>query len=201
MIYNNSDYSEKSSISLLKFSFFNSFKNLFGKSLLATCIIILFIINSVINFVGCCAYSFTGASVPKHIKTIAIPVAIDKSGSGEPGLGELLTNKLIQKFIDDNTLQIANKSNADAMLECTITSLSDAPAVISAGENVSTRRITITVQAVYRDLVKRKTIFDKSFSNNSDYSATGNINVRRAAIEDAINKISDDILLDTASGW
>lgn len=164
-------------------------------------IILLFIIGGLINFTGCCAYSFTGASVPKHIKTIAIPAAVDRSGSGEPGLGELLTNTLIQKFIDDNTLQIANKSNANSILDCTITSLTDAPSVISAGENVTTRRITITVHAVYRDLVKRKIIFDKNFSNNSDYKAGGNVSVRKAAIDDAINKISDDILLDTVSGW
>lgn len=172
-----------------------------GTHLLPICIILLFITLGLINFTGCCAYSFTGASVPKHIKTIAIPVAQDRSGSGEPNLGEQLTNKLIQDFIDDNTLQIANKSNANSVLDCTITSLSDAPAVISAGENVTTRRITITVHAVYRDLVKRKTVFDKDFTNTSDYQAGGNISVRRAAIEDAINKISDDILLDTVSGW
>ncbi len=176
-------------------------KALHNTHLLSIYIILLFITLGLINFTGCCAYSFTGASVPKHIKTIAIPVAQDRSGSGEPGLGEMLTNKLIQKFIDDNTLQIASKSNANSVLDCTITSLSDAPAVISAGENVTTRRITITVHAVYRDLVKRKTIFDKDFTNTSDYQAGASISVRRAAIEDAINKISDDILLDTVSGW
>jgi hypothetical protein len=35
-------------------------------------------------------------------------------------------------------------------------SLSDAPANYSAGENVTSRRVTITVQAVYKDLVKKK---------------------------------------------
>ena len=201
MVYNYKNVSARLLKILLKKQFLNYLKKSYSTTLLTKYIILLFISWCLINFTGCCAYSFTGASVPKHIKSIAIPVAQDRSGSGEPGLGELLTNKLIQKFIDDNTLRIANKSNADAVLECTITSLSDAPAVISAGENVATRRITITVQVVYKDLVKRKTIFDKSFSNNGDYLSGGNINVRRAAIDDAINKIGDDILLDTVSGW
>lgn len=164
-------------------------------------IILLFMSAAVISFTGCCTYSFTGASVPAHIKTIAVPVAQDRSGSGEPGLGEMFTNTLTQKFIDDNTLQIASKANANSIIECTITSLSDAPAVVTAGENVQSRRITVTVQAVYRDLVQRKTIFDKSFSNYGDYPASGGLNARRTAIETAIDRITDDILLDTVSGW
>ncbi len=164
-------------------------------------LILLFVVPIIINFGGCCAYSFTGASVPKHIKTIAIPAALDRSGSGVPGLSELFTNMLTQKFVDDNTLQIADKNSANSVLECTITSLTDAPAVVSAGENVTSRRVTIAVQAVYRDLVQRKTIYDKSFSNYGDYSATGSINERNNAIQTALDKISQDILLDTVSGW
>jgi len=164
-------------------------------------ILLLFITYLVSNFTGCCAYSFTGASVPKYLKTIAIPNAEDRSSSGEPGLSEMFTSKLTQKFIDDNTLQVTNKSNADAILECTITSLSDVPSVVAAGENVTSRRITITVRVVYKDLVKRKTVFDKSFSNYGDYRSGGSINDRKNAIETAIDRITDDILLDTVSGW
>jgi hypothetical protein len=164
-------------------------------------IISLFIIYGVINFVGCCVYSFSGASVPKHLKTLAIPQTLDRSGSGEPGLGELFTSKLTQKFVDDNTLQIAKKSSADATLTCIISSLNDAPSVVSAGESVTARRITLSVQVTYKDMVKRKTIFEKSFSGYGDYAASGSISVRRAAIEAAIENITDDILLDTVSGW
>ncbi len=163
--------------------------------------IFLFIILSSINFTGCCAYSFTGASVPSHLKSIAIPTADDKSGSGEPGLRELLTDKLTQKFIDDNTLQVTNKNNADAVLNCVITSLNDAPAVVAAGENVTSRRITIAVQVTYTDLVEHKTIFSKTFSNYGDYRADGGMSARNSAIDDAVNNISDDILLDVVSGW
>lgn len=154
-----------------------------------------------LNFAACCAYSFTGASVPEHLNTIAIPIADDRSGSGEPGLRELLTDQTTQKFIDDNTLQVAQRTNADAVLEMTITSLSDAPAIVTAGENVTTRRITIGVQVIYKDLVKRKTIFERGFSNYSDYPSGGSISDRQEAITVAVDKITEDILLDTVSGW
>lgn len=159
---------------------------------------ILFLSLALVNFAGCCSYSFTGASVPEHLKTISIPIADDRSGSGEPGLRESLTNTLIQKFIDDNTFQVAEKLKSDAVLECAITSLNDAPAIVTAGENVSSRRITISVQVTYRDLVKRNTIYEKSFSNYGDYI---NISERADAIQIATDKIAEDILLDTVSGW
>ena len=162
---------------------------------------LLFISFIVFNLSGCCAYSFTGASVPEHLKTIAIPVADDRSGAGEPGLRELLTDRLTQKFIDDNTLQVAPRTNANAILECTILSLSDAPAVVTAGEQVETRRITISVQAVYKDLVKRKTVFEKNFSNYGDYASDGGLIKRKEAVDAAVDLITEDILLDTVSGW
>ena len=161
----------------------------------------LIIIAGLVNFTSCCSYSFTGASVPDHLKTIAIPVADDRSGAGEPGLRELFTSKLTQKFIDDNTLRVSDRVNANASLDCTISSFSDAPAVVSGGENVTTRRITIGVQVIYKDLVKRKTIFEQNFSNYGDYSATGGLNEKNNAINVAVDKISEDILLAVVSGW
>lgn len=174
---------------------FGSKINFLGK------IIHLFIASLVINFTGCCIYSFTGASVPEHLKTVAIPIADDRSGGAEPGLREKLTEVLTQKFIDDNTLQIADKSSANSILECTIISLTDAPAIVTAGEQIATRRITISVKVVNKDLVKRKSIFEKTFSNYGDYPSGGSLDLRRSAIDEAIEKITQDILLDTVSGW
>jgi hypothetical protein len=161
----------------------------------------LFIIGALINFTSCCSYSFTGASVPEHLKTIAVPVADDRSGAGEPGLRELFTSKLTQKFIDDNTLRVTDRVNANATIDCTISSFSDAPAVVSGGENVTTRRITIGVQVIYKDLVKRKTIFEQNFSNYGDYNASGGLPEKNIAIGIAVDKITEDILLAAVSGW
>jgi hypothetical protein len=161
----------------------------------------LFIIGALINFTSCCSYSFTGASVPEHLKTIAVPVADDRSGAGEPGLRELFTSKLTQKFIDDNTLRVTDRVNANATIDCTISSFSDAPAVVSGGENVTRRRITIGVQVIYKDLVKRKTIFEQNFSNYGDYNASGGLTEKNIAIGIAVDKITEDILLATVSGW
>ncbi|NUM61832.1 MAG: hypothetical protein HUU44_06745 [Ignavibacteriaceae bacterium] len=144
---------------------------------------LLFGISAVINF-GCGSYSFTGASVPAHLKTIAIPIAEDKSPAAIPGLRELLTDDLIQKFISDNSLQVTERSTANATLEC-----------------VASRRLTIIVKVVYKDLIQRKTIFESTFTNHGDYVPGEATNERENAVAIAVDKISEDILLAVVSGW
>lgn len=163
-------------------------------------IAVLLIISMLINF-GCGSYSFTGASVPAHLKTIAIPVAEDKSPAAIPGLRESLTDNLIQKFISDNSLQVTERATANAILDCIITSVTDAPAIVSAGEEISSRRLTITVRVIYKDLVQKKTIFEKEFKNYGDYPPGQEASKRPEAIEDAIDKLTEDILLAVVSGW
>lgn len=166
------------------------------------CGIYLFVSLIVINFTGC-FYSFSGASVPSHLKSVAIPVFDDRSGQGEPGMRETFTNRLIQKFNDDNTLRVAEKVNADALLECVIISFSDEAAVVAAGENIRQRKINISVRVVYKDLVLKKVISEKVYSNNDNYdpSAANVTQLRRDAINAAIDKITDDILIGTVSNW
>lgn len=149
-----------------------------------------------------CSYSFTGSSVPPHLKTIAIATVQDRSGSGEPELSDYFTNQLNQQFINDNSLDVTNKTKADAFLDCTITGLEDAPAIVSSGEQEQTRRITIRAKVIYKDLVKRKTVFNKTFSNSSDYQISSGITqAREQAIKETVDVLTEDILLGVVSNW
>jgi len=149
-----------------------------------------------------CSYSFTGASVASHLKTISIPIVKDKSGSGEPNLENNLTNELIQKFIDDNTLAISEKANADAFLECVVTSLPDSPeAVTGTNEKATLRRLTMSIKVVYKDLIKKKTIFERTISEYSTYDTQNFVESRNAAILSIVDKITEDILLAVVSNW
>ena len=169
--------------------------------LLSSLTFFLFIFYSIVNFTSCGVYSFSGASVPSYLKSISIPIAEDRSGSGEPGLRELLTNQLIQKFIDDNSLQVSERGKANANLECTITGFADIPNIVAAGENITSRRLTINVKVIYNDNVNKKKIFNKVFSNYGNYPPAGNLNDRKEAINTAIDRITEDILLSVVSGW
>ena len=149
-----------------------------------------------------CTYSFKGANPPEGIRTIFIPTFRDESGFGLPALAENISQLLKQKFIKDNTLEYAEKTTADGMLDCVIKSVKDEAFVVTGGEQVSKRKITIIVSVDFSNLKKQKSIWKKDFSNWGEYdSSSGGFSKRDEGVNIAIDKITDDILLEVISNW
>lgn len=123
------------------------------------------------------------------------------SGFGEPGLRERFTNELIDRFIRDNTLEVSDRGKADSMLEGMITTVRDEPLVVEEGEQVRKRRITITIKVAYHDLKLQKKVWQKDFSNWGDYESGAGVLERDTGIDQSINKLTEDILIQTVSGW
>jgi hypothetical protein len=164
-------------------------------------VIVAFIV--LVSLSGCagCPYSFSGSSVPSHLKTIAIPLFDDQSGFGEPGLREKFTNRLINRFVQDNSLEVADKTRADSMLEGIIVAVRDEPLVVTKGESVSKRRVTVSVKATYQDLKLKRKVWEKEFSNTGDFEISGGPAQRQVGVDAAIEKLTEDILIETVSGW
>ncbi len=148
-----------------------------------------------------CSYSFTGSSIPPDMKTIAIPVFDDMSGYTEAGLRENLTNSLIQKFIQDNSLQVVDRKFSDTILEGVILSVRDEPFVIAGNEQVNSRRVLIQVKVRFSDQRSKKHYWEKNFSQYADYSAEGGIFAKQQAIQKVIENLTEDILISTVSDW
>src|SRR5437867_3210903 len=72
-------------------------------------------------FSGC--YSFTGASLPAGIKSIAIPLVTDNSNFAQADIRQQLTEGLVQTFTRDGSLQVRDRTASDALLDVTITSI------------------------------------------------------------------------------
>ena len=164
-------------------------------------IIIWIIIVACLSGCAGCPYSFTGSSVPPHLKTIAIPLFDDQSGFSEPNLRELLTMKVIERFTGDNTLQVVDRTNADSILEGIIIRVQDEPLVVEKGEAVTRSKITITVKATYEDKKLKKRAWEKQFSNWGIWELSGGPAQRQASINEALDKLAEDLLLETVSGW
>jgi hypothetical protein len=156
---------------------------------------------SLIVICSACTYSFKGGSVPPHLKTIAIPILEDQSGYGDPTLRDSFTQKLVEIFTSDNTLQLMDRNTADSMLEGMISDVTDTPAALEGGEKVSERRVTVTIRMTFQDLKLRKKLWEKTFSNWGNYPSGGGLTQRNDGIKEAIRKLTEDILNATVSGW
>jgi Lipopolysaccharide-assembly len=148
-----------------------------------------------------CWYSFTGASVPPHWKSISIPIFEDDSNYGQPSLPEDLTNALITKVQRDNTLQLADGKAASVELTARITAvIADKPIAVEQGAQATQMQVDITVEATLFDNVKNKQVWKKSLSAFGTYAA-GALSEREAGLTEAVDKLTDDLLLEIISAW
>ncbi len=157
------------------------------------CILAIILVSS--------CYSFKGGSVPSHLKTVAIPLLDDQSGSGEPNLRERVTNKLLDRFRQDNSLKVVDRTNADAILEGSIVGALDEPYVVAQGETVTRWRITLTVKATFQDMKLKKPMWERQFSNFALYNASEGPTAREVGFAAAIDKVTEDIVNESVSGW
>jgi hypothetical protein len=158
------------------------------------------LLATALSTAGC--YSFTGASVPQHWKSIAIPLFDDESGFGQPALRETVTNELILKTQRDNTLQIADRATASVELNGRITAVeADQPIAVSEGAQASRLQIVVKTSVTLTDKVRQRQVWSKTFTASGTYAPSGGATERDAALNQAVDKLTDDILLETISAW
>jgi hypothetical protein len=152
--------------------------------------------------IDCGVYGFRGSNPTPGINSIAVPVFQDVSGFSDPTLAERLTEELKTKITSDNTFRIADRSMADGILRCTITQVRDEALVISAGENVSQRKISISLTVIFDNLKKQKIIWEKQFENYGEYnSASNEFSERNTGLVIATERVTEDIIIDLTSNW
>ncbi|MDP8208517.1 MAG: LptE family protein [Candidatus Electryonea clarkiae] len=144
---------------------------------------------------GCGIYTF-GGNVPGHLKSVAIPIFENQTSEFE--IVELLTEAVEEAFRVDNTLKIKDIKNADSVLNGTIIRIGDVPSTYNADETVDEYKITVSVQVSFEDKIKGKIIWEEIVSGWGIYPSDG---VRDEGMEKAVEKLAEDILNKTVSGW
>jgi len=180
-------------------NFLSFFRHL--KVIVTRICLLLILVGIVVGVLSGC-YSFTGGSVPPHLKTISIPTAEDVSGFGDARYRELLTQRLVQNFRNDNSLVVVQE-RSDATLTVTLTAITDITASVTPGELERERKVTVAAKAMFMDVVKKQPVWqsEKTFSQFRVYAIADGFQGRDAAIQRTLQLISDDILLAVVSGW
>lgn len=162
--------------------------------------LVILLFSFIIAFLMNACYSFTGGSVPPHLKTINIANVNDISGFGNPEYRDILLQSLLDGFQRDNSLKIVD-AGGDSRLIVSITSITEAPVSISPGELETDRKVNLVCDVEFFDVINQKQIFKRSFSNNDIYAVSEGQSGRDNTIKSLLNKISEDILLSVVSGW
>ena len=150
---------------------------------------------------SCAYYSFTGATIPDNLNTIAIPLVIDNSINTIPSLSDELTELLVNRFVNQTRLSLApNEADADAVLVAEIQRYSNAPSSVSGEETAALNRVTISVNVVYTDQVDEKELLTRTFSNFEEYDPLDIDKEEEAALA-ALESLADDIFTAATSNW
>lgn len=142
----------------------------------------------------CGVYSFSGSSLPAHIKTVGVPLF--ENETAEFGISETLTDGLIDAVSKDNSLKLDRARTADALLKGKIMRIRDTAGQYNEQEIASDYRVYITIQMEFQDVKKKKNLWEESFTEWGAYDSD-----RNSGIADAIKKLTEDILNRTVAGW
>jgi len=149
-------------------------------------------------FLSCGYYSFTG-SIPSDIKSVAVPLFDDNTSF--PGVREDLTNKVIDRFIDENVLQVVPESKADLLITGTILSINEKAAIITTGEDVEQYEVYVNVKVKCSEVKSGKVWWEKTLRRFGIMGGLENIDARNDAINVAITDITQDIIDNTLASW
>lgn len=151
---------------------------------------------------GCAFYSFTGATIPGHLNTIAVPLASDRTDGPLPTLDETLTQQVIAQFVNQTRLQLtSSEADADALLDLRIEQYSNTPTAVG-DERAARNRVSLTVAVRYVDQVNDEELLEQSFTGSEEYDPielgpAGEEEAARAALD----IIAQDIFTAATSNW
>lgn len=146
-------------------------------------------------------YSMGGANIEPDVKTITIDRIPNRAPSGPPGLSQLFTNKLKDKFQSQTSLKFVD-SRGDLQFSGEITDYSTQPQAVTGDEKASMTRLTINVHIKYTNQKYPDKSFESNFSQYEDFESSQNLSsVEDQLVEDISEKLIDDIFNKAVVNW
>lgn len=160
---------------------------------------------------GCGVYSFSGASIPERLRTVAVPLAESRASGGPAALDQLVTEALVDRFADRSRLSLEpDEDAADAVVRSVIERYSITPAAVTGANVAALNRVTLAVRVVVEDRIGEEgavagaasaELLARTFTASSDFDpATGLAGEADAAAE-AVDQIARDAFTAATSDW
>ena len=168
----------------------NAFRDSFHFAILG--LIAMLFLNS------CGYYSFRG-SLPSNLKQVAIPLFNDRTAY--PNIREKLTNYVVNKFVEDNTLSVGDESTADVIIYGTILSIRQQTVAVEQGETSTEYKLVVSVKIKAEDVRNSKVLFEKTIRQYGLLDAAAGLDERDRVIDAVLLLIGDEIVDSTIGSW
>ncbi|MDR3013448.1 MAG: LPS assembly lipoprotein LptE [Chitinispirillales bacterium] len=151
---------------------------------------VLLLLISALTLSACSIYSFSGSTLPPHIRTVEIPVF--DNATLEPGINDDVTTELSREILRSQ-LRPANQ-NADATIRGSVTRYSNRPHTFGAGgAEVQVEQYVVRVSAdvEFFDNRRETIIYKGTVSGEGVYifESEDELAGRDRAVKDLVEKI------------
>lgn len=148
---------------------------------------------------GCGAYKTTPKTA-KGIQTIAVPFFVNRTP--EPDIELIITERIIDNLIIDNTLKVVDEDDADAVLDGVIISFENRPFSFNRDLNAEEYLVVVTVRATLYNRKTNEPIWEKkNFRGDGSYFIESVDRTYQVALDESIREITEQILNITVQDW
>lgn len=147
-----------------------------------------------------CIYSFSGSTLPSHLKTVEIPLFANQSL--EPNVADEITQELSKELLGSNLLKVVER-NGNASISGTVTSYSNAPYTYGASAtrqvNVTQYVVRISADVEFLDTKKDEPIYKGTVSGEGIYDLSKEN--EQAGKSKAVKELVQRIMQNSVQGW
>lgn len=151
---------------------------------------------------GCAYYSFTGAALPEHLNTVAVPLVEDRAPGAVPDLDRALTDALIDRFADRTRLRLEpDDGSADLVVRATIERYQVDPVAVTGQERAALNRLTVALAVQAEDRVRSQDRVRRTFTASADYDPAAGPAGEAEAAARVVERLADDVFTAASSDW
>ena len=149
---------------------------------------------------SCGVYTFSGSTLPAHLKTIDIPLFANRTV--QPGIAESITAELAKNVVSNNLLRVV-PSGGDATIAGTVASYSNQPYTYGSTEirvvEVQSYAVRVSAEVTFTDNKDGKALYTGTLQGEGIYDFVKE--TEADGMNRAVQKIVDQVMQNSVQGW
>ncbi|MBN2789289.1 MAG: hypothetical protein JXR69_03795 [Candidatus Delongbacteria bacterium] len=151
---------------------------------------------------SCTYYSFTGKSIPPHVKTVQVLLFDDNTSRYDLSLPQVINEKILYYIDDYRLMDIDDSKDADSKVFGTIQLFDESIASQTDDEVAQQRSLRIRLSISFYDNIKEEFIVkDYSVTHTENYDENGGDTAREEAFQELIERIGENSVIALSSNW